>query len=155
MKTTIAALILLLTISVHSFACECLEYKLAELDKVSYEWSDLIIIGNIINTGSNYQIEINEVLKGKITNGVIEGLTIGENEVFNNCTFNPRTKGEYLLYLKMVVINGKTFYYSSECLGSRLLNLEYKPVSLNTEKSTAQLIDETMEWINELRKERK
>jgi len=155
MKTTITTLILLLTILVQSFACECPEYKLSELDKESYEWSNLIIIGNIIKTGTNYQVEINEVLKGKITNGKIEGLTIGENEVFNNCTFYPKVTGEYLLYLKIVVIDGKTYYYSSECLGSRLLNLEYKPISLNTEKSKTQLIDETLQWIDELRKEKK
>ena len=155
MKTTITTLILLLTLSVHSFACECPEYKLIELDKQSYEWSDLIIIGKIIKIGTNYQVEVNEVLKGEIINGKLDGLTMGENEVFNNCTFYPRTKGEYLLYLKMVIIDGKTYYYSSECLGSRLLTLEYKQASLNTKKSKVQLIDETKKWIKELRKRKK
>ena len=155
MKTIITTLILLLTICIHSFACECPEYNLKDLDYQSYEWSDLIIIGNIIKTGTNYKIDVKEVLKGKTTTDIIEGMTIGENEVLNNCTFYPRTKGEYLLYLKMVLIDGETYFYSSECLGSRLLNLEYIPVSLNTEKSKSQLIDETMEWIIELRKGKK
>lgn len=152
MKKTITTFILLLAISVNSFACECSEYNLKELDIKSYEWSDLIIIANIKNEGTNYKIDVKEVLKGKITNDTIVGLTIGENIVFNNCTFYPRTKGEYLLYLKTVVIDSKTYYYSSECLGSRLLNLEYKPVALNTEKSKAELIDETILWISELQK---
>ena len=27
------------------FACECPEYEPKELDKVSYDWSDIILIG--------------------------------------------------------------------------------------------------------------
>jgi hypothetical protein len=137
--------------SFHSYSCECSESKLKELDKQSYEWSDLVIIGDIIKTGTKYQVQINEVLKGKITISRIEGMTEGENDVFDTCTFYPHVKGKYLLYLKEVVINGKTSYYSSTCLGSRMLNFESSPVSLIMENSLDQLIDETSEWIKELR----
>lgn len=148
----ILVLIFIITLSIKAFACECPEYKLKELDRESYDWSDVVLIGNISETGVEYQIEIKEILKGKIIGNKIEGLTIGNNEVFNNCTFYPRKKGEYLLYLKMIEIEGKIYYYSSECLGSRLLNFEFKPVSLGTEKSKNELIDETNKWIEELRK---
>ncbi len=155
MKKTITTLILLLTISAQSFACECLGYSLADLDKESSEWSEIILIGNIVKTGDNFKVEVNEVLKGEITSCEIEGLTIGKNEVFNNCTFYPREKGEYLLYLRTIKIDGKNYYYSSQCLGSRLLNLTYGPVSLNEKKSKAQLIEETKQWIDQLRSRRK
>lgn len=145
---------MILALSAKTFACECPEYNLEELDKVSYEWSDVILIGEIIKTGTDYQIKVIEVLKWKIDEEIITGKTIGDSEEFNNCTFYPNRKGEYLLYLKKIVINGMTYYYSSECLGSRLLNLDYSPVSLDTEKSKAEIISETNKWINKLRKEK-
>ena len=144
-------LIFIIILSCKASACECPEYSLKELDKQSYEWSDVVLIGNISSIGNKYQVEIEEILKGKITNRIIEGLTIGENEVFSNCTFYPRKEGKYLLYFKMIVNNGKIYYFASECLGSRLLNFEHSPVSLYTEKSKAELIEETKKWINELR----
>ena len=150
-----STLIFIMILSSKTFACECPEYNLKDLDRESYKWSDVVLIGNISQTGAKYQIEIKETLKGKITDKIIEGLTVGKSEVFSNCTFSPRKKGEYLLYLKKVMIDGKTYYYSSECLGSRLVNFEYVLFSLNTEKSKAELIEETNKWINELRKRKK
>ena len=147
----ISLLIFILILANKAFACECPEHSLKELDKQSYEWSDVVVIGNISSIGKKYQVEIEETLKGKITDIIIEGLTIDENEVFTNCTFYPRKEGKYLLYFKMIVIDGKTYYYASECLGSRLLNFEHSPVSLDTEKSKTELIEETNNWINELR----
>lgn len=147
----ILTIIMVLAFSAKSIACECPEYNLEELDKVSYEWSDVILIGEIIKTGTDFEIKVTEVLKGKIVEKIIIGKTIGDSEEFNNCTFYPSRKGEYLLYLKKIVINGMTYYYSSECLGSRLLNLDYSPVSLDTRKSKEEIIAETNKWINKLR----
>ena len=145
---------MILTLSAKTIACDCPEYSLEKLDEVSYEWSDIILIGEIISTGTDYEINVTEVLKGKIDDEIIIGKTIGDSEEFNNCTFYPNRKGEYLLYFKKIVINGMTYYYSSECLGSRLLNLEYSPVSLNTRKSKEEIIAETKKWINKLRKDK-
>ena len=150
----ILTIIMILALSTKIFACECPEYNLEELDKVSYEWSDVILIGEIIKTGTDYQIKVIEILKGKIDESIIIGKTMGDSAEYNTCTFYPNRKGEYLLYLKKRVINGMTYYYSSECLGSRLLNLDYSPVSLDTEKSKAEIISETNKWINKLRKEK-
>ena len=36
----ILTIIMILALSAKTFACECPEYNLKELDKVSYEWSD-------------------------------------------------------------------------------------------------------------------
>ena len=96
MKATITIFILLLTLSFNSIACECPEYALRELDNESYEWSDLVIMGNVIKTGTNYQIEVTEVLKGYIEDEVIYGTTITEDGLFDGCSFFPRDKGEYL-----------------------------------------------------------
>jgi hypothetical protein len=155
MKKTIATLILLLTFSFNSTACECPIYELRELDNESYEWSDIVIIGNVIKTGTNYQIEVKEVLKGDINNEVIYGTTITEDDLFDGCSFFPRDKGEYLFYLKPTLKNGRTFYLYSQCLGTRKLNFDSMPFSLRTDKSKSELIKETENWINELRKRKK
>ncbi len=150
----ILTIFMFLALSVKMIACECPEYNLEKLDKVSYEWSDVILIGEIIKTGIDYKIMVIEDLKGKMNEKIIVGKTIGDTLEFDTCTFCPNRKGEYLLYLKKIVINGIVYYYSSECLGSRLLNLEYSPVSLDTKKSKEEIISETNNWINKLRKEK-
>lgn len=155
MKTTISTLFLLLTLSFHSIACECPEYALRELDNESYEWSDLIVIGLVIKTGTNYQIEVTEVLKGKTETDIILGTTTTEDGVFDGCSFFPSDKGEYLFYLKRTLINGKPFYMNSQCLGTRPLNFDSYPIPLQTDKSKSELIIETESWIDELRKRKK
>jgi hypothetical protein len=155
MKTTITTLILLLTLSLNSIACECPEYGLKELDNESYEWSDLVVIGNVIKTGTNYQIEVTEVLKGKAENNIILGTITTEDGVFDGCSFFPDNKGEYLFYLKRTMKNGKPFYMYSQCLGTRLLNFDSYPIPLRTDKTKLELIAETESWINELRKRKK
>lgn len=89
MKTTIKSLLILLTVTIKSFACECPEYELKKLDNQSYEWSDLIIIGKVIKTGTNYQIEVIEVLKGKTETHLILGIITTEDEVIDSCSFFP------------------------------------------------------------------
>ncbi len=155
MKTTVTTLILLLTLSFNSAACECPEYELSEFDNESYEWSDLVVIGNVIKTGTNYQIEVTEVLKGKTENNIILGTITTEDGLFDGCSFFPDDKGEYLFYLKRTMKNGKPFYMYSQCLGTRLLNFESYPIPLRTDKPKLELIAETESWINELRKRKK
>ena len=155
MKTTVTTLILLLTLSFNSIACECPEYELRELDNESYEWSDLVVIGNVIRTGTNYQIEVTEVLKGKAESDIIHGTITTEDGAFDGCSFFPNNKGEYLFYLKRTMKNGKPFYMYSECLGTRPLNFNSYPIPLRTDKSKSELIVETDKWIDELRKRKK
>ena len=155
MKTTLATFILLQTISFKSIACECPLYGLRELDNESYEWSDLVIIGNVIETGTNYQIEVTEILKGDLEDEVIYGTTITEDGLFDGCSFFPQDKGKYLFYLKPTEKNGQTFYLYSQCLGTRQLNFDSLPIPLRTDKSKSELITETKDWIEELRKRKK
>jgi len=155
MKTTITTLILLLTISVKSIACECPQYGLSELDNKSYEWSDLIIIGKVIKTGANYEIEVSEVLKGNTETKIIYGTMSTKDGLFDGCSFFPNNKGDYLFYLKRTMRNGKPFYLYSQCLGTRQLNFDSYPIPLRTDKSKSELIAETESWIDELRKRKK
>lgn len=138
--------------TIKSFACECPEYELKKLDNQSYEWSDLIIIGKVIKTGTNYQIEVIEVLKGKTETHLILGTITTEDEVIDSCSFFPTEKGEYLFYLNPTKKNGRTYYTYSQCLGTRQLNFNSLPISLRTDTSKSELIVETKNWINELRK---
>jgi hypothetical protein len=155
MKTTVTTLILLLTLSFNSAACECPEYELRELDNESYESSDLVIIGNVIKAGTDYQIEVTEVLKGEVETDIIFGTIEAEDGVIDGCLFFPDNKGEYLFYLKRTMKNGKPFYMYSQCIGTRPLNFDSYPISLSTDKSKSELIIETEKWIAELRKIKK
>jgi len=155
MKTTITTLILLLTLSFNSVACECPEYGLKEMDNESYEWSDLVVIGNVIKTGTNYQIQVTEVLKGRAETNIILGTITTEDGEFDGCSFFPRQKGKYLFYLERTMKNGKPFYMYSQCLGTRPLNFDSYPISLRTDKTKSELITETESWIKELRKIKK
>ena len=155
MKTTFITLIFLLTIAIESFACQCPEYELNQLDKESYEWSDLVIIGKVVKTGTNYQIEVTEVLKGKTENNIINGTITTEDGAIDGCSFFPNNKGEYLFYLERTMKNGKPFYMYSQCLGTRPLSFDSYPISLSTEKNKSELIIETQKWIDELRKRKK
>jgi len=152
MKTTLTTLILLLTFSFKSFACECPEYELKELDNESYKWSDFVIIGNVIKTGTNYQIEVTEVLKGIVEEEIIYGTTISEDGLIDACSFFPRDQGKYLFYLKRTKKNGRFFYLYSQCLGTRKLNFDSYPFPLRTNKTKSELIAETENWMDELRK---
>ena len=151
MKTTISISILFLTISINSFACECPEYDLSELDIKSYEWSDLVIIGELIKTGANYQIKVREILKGEAKDKIINGTTITEDGVFDGCSMFPKEKGEYLFYLKKTQKNGKTYYLYSQCLGTRRLDFKTVVIPLKTNKTKSELIAQTERWIGELR----
>ncbi len=156
MKTTITTLILLLIFSINSFACECsLSVDLRILDKESYEYSDIVLIGDVVKTGANYRIKVIEVLKGNVENSIISGTLIDEEGMIDSCSYFPSEKGKYLFYLNEIVKNEETFYLYSQCGGTRKLNLDIRPLSLISEKSKTELIAETENWIDELRKRKK
>jgi hypothetical protein len=153
MKKTIS--ILLIIISLKSFACECPEYDLQKLDSESYEWSDLVLIGEVIKTGTNFQIKVTETLKGKVEERIINGTTVTEDGLLGGCSFFPNEKGEYLFYLKETKKNGKSFYLYSQCLGTRRMDFENDVIPLRTNKTKAELIVATEKYIEELRKRKK
>jgi hypothetical protein len=155
MKKTISIFILLFTISLKSLACECPEYDLKELDNESYEWSDLVLIGEVIKTGTNFQIKVTETLKGNVEEQIINGTTITEDGIFDGCSFFPNEKGEYLFYLKKTQKNGQAFYLYSQCLGTRRTDFESVVIPLHSDKTKAELIAATEKWIEELRKRKK
>lgn len=149
------ATILVLTLFIKGYSCECpIYHQVRTLDSISYERSDLVIIGSIVKIGTEYKIKIIEILKGESKNEILIGLSDGEDEVFSTCTFYPNRKGVYLLYLNRKIIEGRSIYYSSKCSGTRLLSLEYYPSSLSSKLSKKLVIKETNEWIEKLRKER-
>ena len=152
MKTIILIFNLFLIFPVNSFACECPEYDLKELDNESFDWSDLVVIGEVIKIGKNYQVEINEILKGKFEERIINGTIVSGNGEFEGCSSFPSEKGKYLLYLKKIQIKGKIFYLYSECLGTRRLDLETVVIPLRTDKTKSELIVATEKWIEELRR---
>ena len=136
---------------INVYSCECEEYNsLKELDSISYEWSDVVLVGNIFKIGTEYKIKVTEVLKGKIDNDTINGYTVGEEEVFNDCTFSPYLKGMYLLYFKKLQIKNGVVYYASQCLGSRSLDMKVCPV-FSGNANERQAIQETKLWLNEMR----
>ena len=139
-------------ISINSFACECPEYELKELDNESYKWSDLVLVGEVVKTGTNYQIKVIEILKGKVEEQIINGTINSKDNVIDACSFFLNDKGKYLFYLKKTIKNDETFYLYSQCLGTRQLNFETMPNPLRTDKSKSELIIETEKWIEELRK---
>ena len=122
------------------------------MDNESYKLSDLVIVGNVIKTGTNYQIEVIEVLKGTVQKKLIYGSTISEDGYINSCTSYPNKKGKYLFYLNRVEKNGSIFYEYSQCSGTRKLDLSTVVFSLNTDKTKKELIAETANWIDALRK---
>lgn len=144
-----------MTISFKSTVCECPEYELRELDRESYVWSDLVVIGNLNKTGTNYEIEVTEILKGDFKGEIIHGTTTSVGDLVDACSFFPDNKGKYLFYLKLTEKNGQPFYLYSECLGTRPLNFDSYPIPLRTDKSKSELIAETENWIDELRKRKK
>ena len=156
--TTIKVFVILLalmTISSISYACECPMYDLQKLDKESYQWCDVIVIGEVIKTGTNYKIKVVEVLKGCIERDTLNGTTVGENNEVNSCSYFPSIKGRYIFYLSKITKNGQTYYEYSQCDGTRLLNMEILPISLHSDKSKEELIQETVKWIEYLRELRK
>lgn len=135
------------------FACDCGERELNEIDNSSYKYSDLIIIGDVIKTGEHYKIKVIEILKGNVVGKTIKG-TISDDKGFTNSCFDiPRNKERYIFYLKEIIKDKKLYSYSS-CSGSRPLNMSIYPISLKTKKNKHELIIETNNWIDSLRKNR-
>ena len=153
MKNTLTTIVLLL-FTFTLIACECPEYDLKTLDKVSYEMSDVVIIGVVVKTGTNFKIVVVELLKGTIKSDTLDGTVYESDDAINSCSFFPRDKGKYLFYLNRVILKGKTYYQYSECLGTRMLNMAVYPVSLHTEKTKKELIIDTNLWIDEMRRKK-
>lgn len=157
MKSNITFLFLILSFfsTTKLLACECPQYELDILDEKSYEFSDLIIIGEVIKTGSDYKIKVIEVLKGNITEQIINGTITDEKEYINSCLSLPKIKGKYLFYLNEIKKKDKKFYTYSSCSGTRLLDMSSLPVSLSSNKTKSELVKETENWIKILRDRRK
>jgi len=150
----ILTLVFVFTISIVSIACECPEYDLKTLDKESYEWSDVIVIGEVIKTGANYKIIVTELIKGKTESDTLLGTIYESDGVINSCLFFPNQKGKYLFYLNKIKLNGKTYFQYSQCLGTRMLNMETYPISLETKKTKEELIEETKLWIEAMKRKK-
>jgi hypothetical protein len=133
-------------------ACECSGTpSIQKLDSVSYNWSDVVILGKIVQINStNYQIEIIETFKGKTSTKRIIGIYSGDSDYMNNCAFCPSVKGEYLLYLKENKNGNTTYYYVNQCLANRTLDLRDCPIDLMRFNKN-ELIQSTNDWIAKIR----
>ena len=118
---------LLITFSTHQvFPCICGQISLKKLQQNSYENSELILIGDVIEadqTNGTYTLQIVELLKGKYRSVTIQGKTI------NSCSGFPE-KGRWIIYGNIV----EDFLDFSQCDMSRSFREphwvfvnEYKP----------------------------
>lgn len=132
-------------------ACECEGVELELLDYRSYDASDLVVVGEVIPIGDDYQIKISDVLKGKYKVKLINGTITDEEGIIDPCLGIPTEKGKYLFYLNEVKKGDKVFYSYSICSGTRPLNMKQYPAGLSTDKSKSELVKATEKWIKSLK----
>ena len=131
------------------FACDCPEYGMSELDKISFENNKVVLIGTIITIREDlYEIEIKQVLKGKVENKKILGVYSPRQGLKSSCSLYPKYKTDFLLYLTPIQFDNQTYYYASQCSGNRSLDLRQKPIA--NYESDKQLKDWTEVWIDQL-----
>ncbi|WP_418510580.1 hypothetical protein [Corallibacter sp.] len=132
------------------FACDCPEYQISEIDSISFDKNEIVLIGKIIIIQEDlYEIEIKEVLKGKVENKKIIGVFSLRQGFRSSCSFYPKYKTDFLLYLTPVLFDNQIYYYASQCSGSRSLDQKQKPVA--SYESDKHLKDWTEEWLEQMK----
>ena len=135
-----------------SYSCECPETSLNQLDSLSYSQYDLVIIGEVIKTGINYEIVVKEVFKGQTDSDTLKGtIYLNSEKEESSCTSIFHKNGNYLLYLDKKKINNKTYCYTDECNASRSLDTTVLPFVLDWQKPKGELLQYTNDWIEQLR----
>lgn len=112
-KKLILILAIISVFNQNAFSCECKGYTLDSLQKVSYELSDIVFLGELITSdreSSNYFFKIYETFKGNDSLEVVIG------RGFTTCSTFPYEKGLWLVYADFV--GGDTIDISV-CLASR------------------------------------
>jgi hypothetical protein len=101
MKTLLKLLIIVGAVlsGYNSYACICgreaREWSI-ETVKLNIDRSDLIFIGNLVNTeGNKYSFEVVEVFKGEIASDTIHG------EALDGCSITPYIDGLWVIYTHM------------------------------------------------------
>tara|TARA_B100000809_G_scaffold266365_1_gene328750 strand:+ start:16169 stop:17767 length:1599 start_codon:yes stop_codon:yes gene_type:complete len=153
MKIFLASLFLIILQS-NLFSCSCIEYiKFSDTDSVSFAYSDLAVIADVIETGMDYKLVIKEIFKGKTSNDTLSGVSLDKDGYFDNCTYYPSKTGTYLLYLHInkKTTNNETTYIASQCDPNRSLDLKESTYAVPFDIDTKELITWTTIWLNKLR----
>jgi len=77
------------------FSCKCTQIKRESYVSVGLKYSDIIFLGELIDSAStdhNYSFKILEIFKGNYKNKIIKGLAT------NSCSLRPTDKGLWLIY---------------------------------------------------------
>lgn len=153
---------LLLTLAFKALSCECVEYTLEDLDSVSYSYDEIILIGDVIEDGSNFKIVVSEILKGDVYSDTLNGtpkmkLIVEEDTIIGETSCSGRfyNKGRYLIYLNEIIIENNRLYSLGSCSATRSLDMEYLPFCLDYYSDKSKLLNYTNQWIEELRRLKK
>ena len=77
------------------FSCKCTQIKRESYVSVGLKYSDIIFLGELIDSTStdhSYSFKILEIFKGNYKNKIIKGLAT------NSCSLRPTDKGLWLIY---------------------------------------------------------
>jgi hypothetical protein len=143
------------SLGINALACDCIKRAtLRELDSISYEISDIVLLGQIVQISKeNYKIQVIEVLKGEVKPGVITGIYSKQVGSFSNCCYFPQNKSEHLLYLTVVKSGNDIYYYASRCQANRSLNLKDDSEAV-MEINDPKAGELTQLWIEKLKKQK-
>jgi|JI9StandDraft_1071089.scaffolds.fasta_scaffold74770_3 hypothetical protein len=121
MRTHLTILLTLLTIS--TWACDCKIKSLKENQDLSYNYAQLIFIGDVVEidtTTGNYKIEIVEILKGKSKAKIVKGTAM------TSCSGFPGL-GRWIIYAES--FDGDTIEFSSCGMSRSFSDPQYVMIS--------------------------
>lgn len=131
-------------------ACDCPIYQMTELDSMSFESSEIVLIGKVVAIHEDhYKIEVKELFKGSVANSTLVAIYAKRPGVRSSCGFVPAHETDYLLYLSRIEADGKTYYYASSCRASRSLDFKQVPIAEN--HSDKSWMNWTEEWIRQMK----
>ncbi len=100
MKKIIILILLIYAISdLKAFSCDCYKYKLDSLQKISYEVSHIVFLGELISSNpkdATYTFKVYETFKGNDSLEIITGTE------FSSCSIIPEEKGLWIVYADFV-----------------------------------------------------
>jgi len=110
-----AIILLFLLHQGQTFACNCKSFgSLESLRKISYEYSDIIFLGEMVNYDTSnltYSFVIKDLFKGQFLSDTIEG------NAFTSCSSFPNVSGSWIVYAKLD--DRSNHIDISQCLASR------------------------------------
>jgi len=146
----VAIIILHIFLGLKLYACECdFSYSLKKLDSINFRNYKIVLTGEIFQiSDTQYSIKVIDVLKGNIRNKIITGIYGRDFGSTSSCAFYPRYQNVYLLFLTEVQGPDGLYYYASECVGNRSLNLADCLYCSQNEDIKEKQFQYTKKWIN-------